>query len=46
MVREHYEKLGFALIDAEASGAKRLALELAAYREPVLPMKLERAVVG
>jgi len=46
MVREHYEKLGFTLIEADASGAKRLALEIAAYREPVLPMALERVSLG
>ncbi len=46
MVRQHYEKLGFALIDEDGRGAKRLALELAAYREPVLPMKWEGAVLG
>jgi FkbH-like protein len=46
MVREHYEKLGFTLISEIAAGAKRLALEIADYREPVLPMALERAVLG
>jgi FkbH-like protein len=46
MVRQHYEKLGFALVDADSGGAKRLALEIAAYREPVLPMVLERAGLG
>jgi len=46
MVREHFEKLGFALIDENSAGAKRLELEVAAYREPVLPMVLERAGLG
>jgi FkbH-like protein len=46
MVREHYEKLGFARISEDGDGAKLLALEIADYREPVLPMVLERAGLG
>ena len=41
VVREHYERLGFTLIEEDAAGGKRLALEVLDYRAPIVPVVLE-----
>ena len=41
MVRDHYERLGFAGYDEEASGAKRLVLEVDGYQPARPPIVVE-----
>jgi FkbH-like protein len=43
MVRDHYEKLNFSVIASGADDRKRLALRLAEYEAPAVPIALERA---
>jgi len=40
MVANHYERLGFTLVDAADDGATTWALDLATYAAPDLPMQL------
>lgn len=40
MVEDHFEKLGFRLLEELPGGGRRWSLELADYVEPVLPMRL------
>ena len=46
MVSDHYDKLGFALIERDGSGAKRYALPIDSYRAPDLPIVVERGNHG
>jgi FkbH-like protein len=41
MVKDHYQKLSFALTEESESGAARWRLDLSRYDEPELPMRIE-----
>ena len=41
MVKDHYEKLAFRLMESSESGAARWRLDLGQYDEPELPMRIE-----
>ena len=41
MVREHFARMGFAPAGTAGAGGTRWILELAGYRPPVLPMKVD-----
>jgi FkbH-like protein len=40
-VREHYDRLGFVLLDEDGAGTRTYALEVDAYRRPDLPFTME-----
>ena len=43
LVREHYARLGFAQTGEGPDGATHWRLDLAAYRAPDLPFRIERS---
>src|SRR5206468_3631711 len=43
LVADHYARLGFSRLGEAADGTTTWALDLAAYRPPDLPIRVERA---